>query len=147
MSHRPNREQLRQHRLVFWNAWAKAQDDLPMNALEVRIARVISMHPEHQHLFNDKETFLERDFHENDGMNPYLHWSLHLALEEQIATRQPPQAPQALEAMMRSGAVDRHGALHRMLEALAETVYYAQRAGADPDVRAYEQRLSDMAKT
>ncbi len=138
-----SREQLRAHRRVFWEAWRKAREGLPLNALEVRIARVIRMHPEYHHYFNDLESFLERDFHVDDGMNPYLHLSLHLALEEQIATHQPPEAAQALERLMRAG-MDRHDALHRLLEILAETVYYAQRAGGEPDVAVYALRLREL---
>jgi len=77
----PSRETLRAHRQIFWDAWQKAQADLPLNALEVRIARVIRMHPEYHPYFVDMEDFLERDFEMDDGMNPYLHLSLHLALE------------------------------------------------------------------
>ncbi|MDX8402375.1 MAG: DUF1841 family protein [Mariprofundaceae bacterium] len=140
----PPREQLRAHRQIFWDAWAKAQAGLPLNALEVRIARVIRMHPEYHHYFDDMERFLERDFQVDDGMNPYLHLSLHLALEEQIATHQPPEVGRALEALMRGG-MDRHEALHRILEILAETVYYAQRAGGEPDVLLYAARLRELA--
>ena len=141
----PSREQLRAHRQVFWDAWQKAQAGLPLNALEVRIARVIEMHPEYHHYFNDMEDFLERDFHVDDGTNPYLHLSLHLALEEQAATRHPPEMGKALEYMVSIGRMDRHDALHRILEVLAETVFFAQRSGGEPDVQAYAARLKEMA--
>jgi len=141
----PSREQLRAHRQVFWDAWQKAQAGLPLNALEVRIARVIGMHPEYHQYFNDMEDFLERDFQVDDGMNPYLHLSLHLALEEQAATRHPPEMGKALEYMVTIGRMDRHDALHRILEVLAETVFFAQRAGGEPDVEAYAARLKEMA--
>lgn len=142
----PSREQLRAHRQVFWDAWQKAQARLPLNALEVRIARVISLHPEYHHYFDDMESFLERDFQVDDGMNPYLHLSLHLALEEQVATRHPPEAAQALEYLMRASGLDRHEAMHRLLEILAETVYYAQRHGGEPDVAGYALRLKELMR-
>jgi len=140
----PSREQLRAHRQIFWDAWQKAEANLPLNALEVRIARVIRMHPEYQPLFDDMERFLERDFQLDTGMNPYLHLSLHLALEEQLATHQPPQVSRALEGMMREKGMDRHDALHLLLEILAETVHAAQRAGRDPDVLLYLERVSRL---
>lgn len=143
----PSREQLRAHRQVFWDAWQKAQAGLPLNALEVRIARVIEIHPEYHHYFNDMEDFLERDFQVDDGMNPYLHLSLHLALEEQAATRHPPEMGKALEYLVTVKGIDRHDALHRILELLAETVFFAQRAGGEPDVQAYAARLREMARS
>lgn len=144
--HAPDREQLRAHRQIFWDAWQKAQADMPLDALQVRIARVIALHPEYHHFFDDLESFLERDFAVDDGMNPYLHLSLHLALEEQIAIRQPPEVANCLEFLMQHKGKDRHDALHAILEVLAETVYFAQRSGAEPDVPAYAARLRELMR-
>ena len=140
----PDREQLRAHRQVFWDAWQKAQADLPLDALQVRIARVIKLHPEYHHFFNDLEDFLERDFEVDNGMNPYLHLSLHLALEEQVAIRQPPEVASSLEFLMQRKGMDRHDALHSILEVLAETVYFAQRRGGEPDVLAHAEGLRKL---
>jgi len=142
----PNREQLRAHRQVFWDAWQRATDNLPLDAMQVRIARVIEMHPEFHHYFDDMERFLERDFHVDDGMNPYLHLSLHLALEEQVATRQPPEVGSALEYLMTTKGINRHDALHLILEILAEAVYFAQREGKEPDVLLYLTRIRELMK-
>ncbi len=144
---RPDRAQLRAHREVFWEAWRKHRADLPLNALEVRIARVIAMHPEYHCLFDDREAFLDRDVHVDDGVNPYLHLSLHLALEEQIAIRQPPEVARALEHLMTRRRMDRHAALHCLLDVLAETVYHAQRAGGQPDVAAYALGLRGLMRS
>ena len=140
----PSRAQLRAHRQIFWDAWQKAQADLPLNALEVRIARVIQMHPEYHHYFDDRDAFLDRDFHVDDGTNPYLHLSLHLALEEQAATKHPPELAAALDHLVSVKQMERHDALHQLLEILAETVYFAQRAGGEPDVAAYARRLREL---
>jgi len=137
----PSREQLRAHRQIFWDAWQKAEAGLPLNALEVRIARVIKMHPEYHHFFNDMEDFLERDFQMDDGMNPYLHLSLHLAIEEQLATKQPIEAAKLMEVQMIELKKDRHDVLHMILEALAETVYESQRQGREIDTLAYTHKL------
>ncbi len=143
----PSRSQLRAHREVFWDAWQKHLAGLPLNALEVRISRVVVLHPEYHQMFDDREDFLDRDFGVDDGANPYLHLSLHLALEEQIATRQPPEAAQALEFLMQGKGVGRHDALHVLLEKLAETVYLAQREGREPDVKAYSLCLKGLMLT
>ncbi len=144
--HAASRDQLRAHRQVFWDAWHKAQADLPLNALEVRIARVIQMHPEYHHFFDDMDDFLERDFQVDDGMNPYLHLSLHLALEEQAATKHPPEMARALHHLMTADDLERHDALHKILEILAETVYQSQRGGVEPDVSAYAEQLKGLVK-
>ena len=141
---KPDSEQLRAHRQVFWDAWQKSNADLPLNALEVRISRVIAMHPEYHSIFDDRERFLERDFAVDDGMNPYLHLSLHLALEEQIAIHQPPEVSACLEFLMQRKSMDRHAALHMLLDILAETVYFAQRNGGEADVLAYPERVKAL---
>ena len=142
----PSLEQLRAHRQVFWDAWQRAKDRLPLDAMQVRIARVIEMHPHYHHFFEDMESFLDRDFQAGDGTNPYLHLSLHLALEEQIATRQPPEVGSAVEHLMASKGIDRHEALHLVLEILAESVYVAQREGKEPDVLQYLTRVQELMK-
>ena len=143
-SEQPNREQLRAHRQIFWDAWQKAKADLPLNALEVRIARVIEMHPEYHYYFEDMEDFLDRDFQVDDGMNPYLHLSLHLAIEEQLATKHPPEAAKLMEHYIINLKKERHDSIHCILEVLAETVYNAQRSGQEPDPVAYAGQLRVM---
>jgi len=143
----PDRNTLRAHRQIFWDAWQKAQADLPLNAMEVRIARVIKMHPEYHHFFDDMEDFLERDFQVDDGMNPYLHLSLHLAIEEQLATKQPIEAAKLMEVQMIEKKKDRHDVLHMILEVLAETVYESQREGREIDPLAYAQKIKVLLQT
>ncbi|MDX8398256.1 MAG: DUF1841 family protein [Mariprofundaceae bacterium] len=143
----PSRETLRAHRQIFWDAWQKSQADLPLTALEVRISRVIQMHPEYHQFFSDMEDFLDRDFAVDEGMNPYLHLSLHLALEEQAATKQPIEMAKALEYMICIKNIDRHDALHKILEILAETIHNAQSKGQEPDVQAYATRLKALVQT
>jgi len=143
----PSRETLRAHRQIFWDAWQKAQADLPLNAMEVRIARVIRMHPEYHPYFTDMETFLDHDFQVDDGMNPYLHLSLHLALEEQAATKQPVEMSKALEYMVAVKRMDRHDAMHKILEILAEVIHQSQRAGKELDSLAYAARLKELTHT
>ena len=140
----PSREALRAHRQIFWDAWHKAQADLPINALEVRIARVIEMHPEHHHFLDDMEDFLERDFQVDYGINTFMHVFLPLAVKQQFSTTQPKVASNLMVHLLTVKKMDRHDALHKLLEILAETVYFAQRAGREPDVEAYARRMKEL---
>jgi len=143
----PSREQLRAHRKVLWTAWNRAELGLPLDAMGQRIVEVIALHPEYHAMFADQERFLDRDQQPDDGLNPYLHLSLHLALEEQLATRQPPAIVTALHHLLQVKGMDRHQALHQLLELLAETMHQAQRRGGEPDVLAYQQRLEEVARS
>ncbi|RMH51735.1 MAG: DUF1841 family protein [Zetaproteobacteria bacterium] len=140
------RDQLRAHRRVFWLAWQRAQRGQPLNALEQRIVAVIAMHPEYQSLFADEERFLDGDHLDNTGIHPWLHLSLHLALEEQLATNQPPAITTTLHHLQHRCGMEHHQALHRLLDVLAETVHEAQQRGGDPDVVAYQRRLERLCR-
>ncbi|MDX8395130.1 MAG: DUF1841 family protein, partial [Mariprofundaceae bacterium] len=78
------------------------------------------------------------------GMNPYLHLSLHLTLEDMVATKQPTEVAQALEKMISIKKMDRHDALHLILDILAETLHQAQRVGKDWDYQAFCHRVKEL---
>jgi hypothetical protein len=85
---------------------------------------------------NDRAA-LERDWTPEDGaMNPFLHLSLHLAIEEQLSIDQPPGIRAAFESRLRQDG-DRHAALHALLECLGEMLWQAQRDRRPPDGVAY----------
>ncbi|MDX8413898.1 MAG: DUF1841 family protein [Mariprofundales bacterium] len=146
MSQQSSREQLHAHRKVFWLAWQRGQAGAVLSDLEQRIVDVIALHPEYHGLFSDEERFLDSDQWADDGVNPYMHLSLHLALEEQLATRQPPAVVDALQRLMTIKGLQRHTALHALLELLAEMVHQAQQRGGEPDVLAYQLRLEAVAR-
>jgi hypothetical protein len=52
-----------------------------------------------------------------DGVNPYLHVSLHMAVEEQLLKNDPPEVAAALTGIMARGRT-RHEAIHRIAEVL-----------------------------
>ncbi len=141
-----SRDQLRAHRKVFWMAWQRARTEQPLNALEQRIVSVIRMHPEYHPIFADEERFLNADYWDDNGTNPCLHLSLHLAIEEQLATGQPPAITAALHHLQQVKGMEHHQALHQLLEILAETVNQAQQQGGEPDVLAYQQRLEALCR-
>ena len=72
--------------------------------------------------------------------NPFLHLSLHLAVEEQLAIDQPPGIRAEFERLLADRG-DRHDALHAVLECLGEVVWRAQRERGVPDGEAYMECL------
>lgn len=69
-------------------------------------------------------------------MNPFLHLSLHLAVEEQISIDHPRGIREAFHALARR-LDDPHAAKHQLLECLGEAVWHAQQAGNQLDPEAY----------
>ena len=129
----PSRDQARQFLI---DAWRKRAESLPATPMETLAADIVALHPEYHALLADPAA-LERDWTPEDGaMNPFLHLSLHLAIEEQLSIDQPPGIRVAFESRLRQDG-DRHAALHVLLECLGEMLWQAQRDRRPPDGVAY----------
>ena len=127
----PSRDEVRE---MFFGAWQKYREGVPLAGIEALALEVILAHPEYQAVLEAPERSRERDY--TDETNPFLHMSLHLALEEQLSIDQPPGIAQRFRVLV-SRFHDRHEALHQALECLAETLWRAQRHGMPPDAQAY----------
>ena len=134
----PSRDQVRQ---FFFDAWRKYRRREVLAGLESVAADVIRLHPEYQAVLDDPERYLEREYRPESGeLNPFLHLSMHLAIEEQLSIDQPPGIKvEFARIAAKLGA--RHAACHEVMECLAETVWRAQRDGATPDAPAYLECL------
>jgi len=130
----PTRDQARR---FFVEAWDKERRGLELTPLERLAAGIVLLHPEYHALLERGEAALSREWTPEAGeTNPFLHLSLHLAVEEQLAIDQPPGIG-ALFASLLLSRGERHAALHEVLECLGETVWQAQRNAAPPDAAAY----------
>jgi hypothetical protein len=131
----PTREQVRD---TFFAAWRKYRAGEPLAGIEAIVLDVILAHPEYHALLADPDRYRDEDYVERP--NPFLHMSLHMALEEQLSIDQPPGIA-ARFARLLARTADRHEALHEALECLAETVWRAQRDHAPPDATGYLECL------
>ena len=130
----PSRDEARR---FLVDAWAKYRAGAPLGGLEQKAAALIALHPEYHGLLEDPERHLQQDFGPEGGeANPFLHLSLHLAVEEQLAIDQPPGLRAHYERLRRARGDD-HAALHALLECLGETLWQAQRLAAAPDANVY----------
>ena len=135
----PSRDQVRD---TFFAAWRKYRAGEPLVGMETLAADVALAHPEYHAVLDDPERHRDREY---TDANPFLHMSLHMALEEQLSIDQPPGIVARFEALLaRHG--DRHEALHEAIECLAETVWRSQRDNAPPDGAAYLDCLARRAR-
>ena len=134
----PSREQVRR---FFSGTWSKYRLGAPLAGAEQPALDAILLHPEYHELLSRPEESSQADYTPESGqMNPFLHLSLHLAIEEQLAIDQPTGIRAEFERIL--GRVnDRHDALHALLECLGESVWRAQRDGAPMDGAAYLECL------
>jgi len=134
----PSRDEARR---FFFDTWSKYRRGEPLVGLEQPALSVILLHPEYHGMLGDMEKHIERDFAPEGGtLNPFLHLSLHLAIEEQLSIDQPPGIRARYEALVRRRGSE-HDAKHEVLECLGETIWEAQRTGTAPDEAAYLECL------
>ena len=81
----PSRDEVRE---MFFAAWRKYRAGEPLAGIETLALDVILLHPEYHEVLDHPERYRDRDY--IDESNPFLHMSLHLALEEQLSIDQPP---------------------------------------------------------
>ena len=130
----PTRDEVRR---FFIDAWAKHRERRPLVGLETVAVDVLNAHPEYWAAMENPD---EEYPVEAGETNPFLHVSLHLAIEEQLSIDQPPGIRAQIDRLT-AKLGDRHAALHAGLECLGETVWRSQRDGAPPDADAYLECL------
>src|ERR1700722_18531789 len=120
-------------RLTYSDAWRKQLEHLPLTPLEALIVDVIGLHPEYQPVLDDPGTALAFESQAAPvADNPFLHMGLHMAVREQVSIDRPPGV-RDLRQRLQARYGDAHRAEHALMEALAETLWEAQRAGRPPD--------------
>jgi hypothetical protein len=127
------REQLRQ---AYSDAWRKHREHAPLTPLETMITDVVGAHPEYHTIVSDQDAAAFEPAVDGGGENPFLHMGLHLAVREQVSIDRPPGVRSLLQSLQ-SRLGDWHSAEHALMEALAETLWQAQRAGMPPDEGRY----------
>ncbi|HEY3073696.1 MAG TPA: DUF1841 family protein [Burkholderiales bacterium] len=136
----PSREQVRD---TFFATWRKYRAGEPLVGIESIALDVILAHPEYHTMLDAPARYRDKDY--VDEANPFLHMSLHVALEEQLSIDQPPGIVAHFHALVQRCG-QRHDALHEALECLAETVWRAQRDKAPPDARLYLECLERRSR-
>jgi hypothetical protein len=134
----PSRDEVRR---FFCETWRKRRDALPLTPLEAIASDWIARHPEYHRLLEDPDAALGAEFPPEAGReNPFLHLGLHLSLVEQLQIDQPPGIRDAWQALL-AATGDEHEAAHRAIDALAETIWEAQRDRTPPSNDRYLERL------
>lgn len=139
----PSREQVRD---FFFETWRKYRASEDLAGLEVVALDIALLHPEYHPVLDQPERFRDQEYFPELGeTNPFLHMSLHMALEEQLSIDQPRGVTSRFEQLVRR-AGDRHTALHEAIECLAEMVWRAQRDAATPDAETYLDNLDKRVR-
>ena len=124
-------------RRFFCEVAGKQKQRMPLSALETLAGGWIDEHPEYAGDLADVDTALAATYSVEGGKtNPFLHLSMHLAIEEQMSIDQPRGIKQAV-ALLAAKRGSMHDAQHEVMECLGEMVWASQRSGLPPDPHAY----------
>ena len=139
----PSRDQARD---FFFETWRKYRAQEPLAGLEAIVLQVMLAHPEYHAALEDPERFRDRNYSPETGEpNPFLHMSMHLAIEEQLSIDQPSGIASSFAALAAKRG-DRHEAMHDTMECLGEMVWRSQRDRAPPDAIAYLECMKERAR-
>ncbi len=130
-------------RKMFFDVWTKFTSEQPLEPLEKIIAHIIQLHPEYHAMLNDIAN-LDNDFTIEMGQtNPFLHMSMHIAIQEQLSTNRP-QGIHDLYTSLCNKFADSHTAEHQMMECLGQIMWEAQRDNREPDETLYLDCLQKL---
>jgi len=130
----PSRDEVRE---FFFALWAKSRAGEALTPLESMALAVAMQHPEYHEVLASPGRNRDRDWRPEGGeTNPFLHLSLHLAIDEQVSIDQPPGIREAVRRLAASHDSE-HAARHAVMECLAEMLWQAQRNAAGFDNAAY----------
>lgn len=108
----------------------------PLEPLEDMVARIVDEHPQYHSLLGD-DVAVDKNFTVSEGRaNPFLHLSMHVAIQEQVSTNRP-DGIRTLYADLLWRFGDAHALEHAMMECLGKSLWQAQQSGSLPDEHAY----------
>ena len=132
-------------RRFFCSAYAKQRGGLPLEAMEDIAGRWIAEHPEYHADLADEAAALAAVYTVEEGRtNPFLHLSMHLSIQEQVAIDQPTGIRQAV-ALLAAKRNSLHAAHHEVMDCLGEMIWASQRSGLPPDGQAYIEAVRRRA--
>jgi hypothetical protein len=132
-------------RRFFCQAYARDQMKALLQPMQALAARWIAEHPEYHGELADEAAALAAVYTVEAGRtNPFLHLSMHLSIEEQLAIDQPTGIRQAVE-LLAARRNSLHEAHHEVMDCLGEMVWASQRSGLPPDGLAYLEAVRRRA--
>ncbi len=132
-------------RRFFANVWQQRFVPARLDALQQKALRILEAHPEYARYMDNIEQYLDYDWTPEMGeTNPFLHLSMHLSIQEQAGIDQPFGIRAVHETLCAKHGGDWVAAEHAMMDALAETLWEAQRFGNGLDVNSYMTKLRKL---
>lgn len=107
-------------RKVYYDAWQKERQRLPLTPMEAIIVDIIRRHPEYHPIFAAAENFNELQMEKFAlDHNPFFHLALHVTIAEQIGADRPAGIRELYQQLLKKYE-DQTKTEHKMMECLAK---------------------------
>jgi len=120
--------------------WRGAQEGTLTDQEELRLAKILKDHTEF-HQYWSEPVHRSQPLRDQD-INPFLHVSLHLIIENQIAQGRPSRAEQLYNREIERG-IPRHKVIHHLAGVFSEVLYDTLRRRKPFDQARYLARLQE----
>lgn len=123
--------------------WRRAQDGQldGLSEEERRLAEVMLDHSdEYFNQFEFADVLADREFSPESETNPFLHITLHAVVEKQVSDRDPMEAYQFYNAMLRNKC-NRHDAIHFLMTILIKFLFPVLKRGEEFNLDGYRKLL------
>jgi len=128
---------IQETRPLFYTSWSKYKQEKPLLPVEEQIVQVIAQHPEyHAWLEKPLESITAINPPLSEGINPFLHMGLHLAIRDQITLDRPPGIQAIYHALLKRYK-DPATVEHQLMAELATCLWHAQQDNALPNEAHY----------
>lgn len=132
-----------QIRKTFYEAWDRYKQSLPLEPLQQQIVNTILEHPEYFPVMENPVVYCEKEFTADAGeCNPFLHFGLHMAVQDQIQWDQPHGIKKIFQELCTRFSP--HEATHEIMRELAYQLADMQREKRHFDVKAYMRELRNL---
>ncbi len=124
--------------------WDTAQLGLPLEGEDAQTAEIMREHTEWHHVWARADQLSDAEI-ERDGVNPFLHITIHQVVLNQINGALP-ATKDTFEALLAMG-IDRHEAIHRIGTVFTEGIYETLKFRRPFDEEKYSRGLKALTKS
>lgn len=128
----------------FQRIWEIYQAGGDLEGEDARLAEVMERHPEYHEIWERAEALGSEDV-VVDEVNPFMHATVHTTVENQLAEGSPPEAAEALDALLKAG-YSRHEAIHFIGAVVTDEIYNILKEDRPADNEAVAANLRDLTR-
>jgi len=126
----------------FYTLWQLSKTGEPPGDEDARTIQVMRDHPEYYDVWEHANEFLQEQVTVN-GVNPFLHVTMHTVVEDQAVLNEPPEVRAVLEyTTLRK--MPRHQVVHEIANAFTELLWVVLHDHKPFDNNAYRRKLAKM---